>query len=78
MGRCTVDLIITAPGTDSSTLEVFEEYALEETGGGGEARNEEERGNKNEQAQGEIDGRRERRVEEEKEWKEGASRRRNE
>lgn len=36
--------------------------------------NEEERGNKNELAQGEIDGRRERRVEEEKEWKEGASR----
>lgn len=57
---------------------MFEEYALEETGGGGEARKEEERGNKNERAQGEIDGRRERKVEEEKEWKEGASRRRNE
>lgn len=38
MGRRTVDLIFTAPGTDSSTLEVFEEYAPEETGGGREAR----------------------------------------
>lgn len=58
---------------------MFEKYALEETGGGGEARNEEERENKNGRTQGEIEeGRRERRMEEEEEWKEGANRRRNE